>query len=423
MRAIDIVRRLCAPCLQQVHATRFKAVMRGLEAMLLAQRLSVTSVGRAVRGKHLARHGIKMMDRLVGNPRLFRERRIWFGELARILIGAQRRVVVLVDWTQLHGDAWALVAAVPYLGRAVPVFSESHDKSRGGMTSVEEEFLKTLRTLLPPHCQPVIVADGGFRSPFIRACQNLGLEFVIRLRNEQGVALFGADERRTFTALFDSAADSDQCLGEARPYATSSEVGTWRLVLSRRPRQAANRRRYVDDYERRRACEPWLLATNLQNDAATTVVAVYAKRMQIEEYFRDTKNSRFGWCLEHARASSKQRYDVLLLLAALAFTAVVLVGAAAEAEKLEKRFRASSLKQRVLSVFTLGSLVLRSRELARLRLATVWKEMKRLRFLNRDLFPKLRAPRSENRNVSLPLPHDLFCVDCGWNGSRFGWPP
>lgn len=68
-------------------------------------------------------------------------------------------------------------------------------------------------------------------------------------------------------------------------------------------------------------------------NAAETIVAIYAKRMQLEEYFRDAKSPRFGWSLDHARSSSTRRFDVLLLLlllAALAFAAVVLIGAAAE---------------------------------------------------------------------------------------------
>jgi hypothetical protein len=113
----------------------------------------------------------------------------------------------------------------------------------------------------------------------------------------------------------------------------------------------------------------------------------------------------------------------LLLLAALAFAAVVLIGAAADAAGLERRFRANTQRARALSVFTLGNLIVRSLELARIRLGSVWKHLKQLRRINAALFPKFKLPRSENRNVSLPLAHHLFCVDCGWNGALYGWPP
>jgi hypothetical protein len=144
--------------------------------------------------------------------------------------------------------------------------------------------------------------------------------------------------------------------------------------------------------------------------------------MQIEEFFRDTKNARFGWGLEFAGSRCTRRLDVLLLIVTIAFVAVILLGAAAFHRGLEPRFRASSRKQRVLSLFTLGNLVTRSFELASLRIGSVWKQLKTLRRKNRTFFPKIRPPRSENRNVSLPLPHGLFCVDCGWKGARYGWP-
>ncbi|MBN2527941.1 MAG: transposase [Deltaproteobacteria bacterium] len=40
---------------------------------------------------------------------------------------------------------------------------------------------------------------------------------------------------------------------------------------------------------RKRALEPWLLATSLPVETANSIVKLYAKRMQIEEGFRDIK--------------------------------------------------------------------------------------------------------------------------------------
>src|SRR5262249_43518548 len=62
---------------------------------------------------------------------------------------------------------------------------------------------------------------------------------------------------------------------------------------------------------KRGAIEPWLLATSLPHASAATVCDIYATRMQIEETFRDTKNPRFGWSLQHARYRSTRRLDNL----------------------------------------------------------------------------------------------------------------
>jgi hypothetical protein len=424
VRATKIVRRLCASCLEHIHASRFSAVLRAVEALIVAQRVSLTAIGRALRGGAQPRHGIKMIDRLLGNPKLRQERRLWFAALARTLMGGERRVVVLLDWTKLHGDFWALVAAVAYQGRSLPILAEAHHKKHVGSRKIQTEFVQQLRRMFSDDCRVVIVADGGFRSPFFIACREARVDFVIRLRNENGMARIskgprghGWSDAVSFGTIFNWARQAARCLGLGAPFITSDACSGCRLVLGAAPKKARKRARYADDYERKRACEPWLLATSLDNESAATVVGIYATRMQVEECFRDAKSARFGWGLEYAKSHSKQRLDVLLLLVALAFAAVVLVGTAADAAGLEKRFRASSRKQRVLSLFLLGNLVMRSAEVARLSLQALWKHLATVRSFTRALFPPIEAIAHDPRRRH----HDLFCSDCGWrSGISYG---
>jgi hypothetical protein len=109
---------------------------------------------------------------------------------------------------------------------------------------------------------------------------------------------------------------------------------------------------------RRGATEPWILATSL-NCSPAGVVAIYAKRMQIEQTFRDAKSPRFGVSLSHARTNSVERADVLLLIAALVHALAVLVGLAAERARLHLREQANTVvRRRVLSLASLGRLIL-----------------------------------------------------------------
>ena len=418
MRAGKMVHELCAACFDQVHASRFEAVARVVEGIARSQRLSVTAVGRARPGSQQARHGIKAVDRLLSNAKLQRERLLWWHALVGKLLKAERRALVLVDWTQLHGSVWALVAAIPFRGRSLPVLAESYDESQVGSREVQLAFLQRLRDVLPMKCTAIIVADGGFRSPFFIACEALGMAYVVRLRNERATLASETNGRQSFRDAFRQASGAARCLGEARPYSTSPHSRSMRIVLGPRPSKPGTRR----DYQRKRAAEPWLLATNLQNEAAQTIVRIYAQRMQIEECFRDAKCPRFGWALRFALTKSHARFDVLLLLISIAFACIVMIGAAAADLGLERSLRASSLRRRMLSVFTIGSLLAKARVLSQIRLQTVLKQLKVLRHSIRALFPKITPPRSENRNVPLPLPHDLFCVDCGWNGAKYGWP-
>lgn len=71
---------------------------------------------------------------------------------------------------------------------------------------------------------------------------------------------------------------------------------------------------------RKSAQEPWLLQTSLSASQANAsqIIATYAKRMQIEEAFRDLKSSRFGVGFEHSQSYKQDRLHILLLLQTLA---------------------------------------------------------------------------------------------------------
>ena len=105
--------------------------------------------------------------------------------------------------------------------------------------------------------------------------------------------------------------------------------------------------------------DPWLLATSMSDGDAASVVGIYARRMQIEETFRDTKNHRFGWSLGDVRLSTPQRTAVLLTLAALAFLVVTLIGMAAERRGAHRAYQANTEKRRVLSFLVLAAAILR----------------------------------------------------------------
>ena len=111
------------------------------------------------------------------------------------------------------------------------------------------------------------------------------------------------------------------------------------------------------------AQEPWVLATSLNECSSTHIVELYALRMQIEETFRDAKNSRWGLCLNHARCRSAHRWSVLMLLCTLASLAVTLAGLATENANLHRHYQANTVThRRVLSLFALGMQVLRRRD-------------------------------------------------------------
>lgn len=102
---------------------------------------------------------------------------------------------------------------------------------------------------------------------------------------------------------------------------------------------------------------PWLIVTSLTGGTAITkrVMNLYKTRMQIEEGFRDIKNSRWGFSLDEAKVSTKFRYENLLLVGVLATFAVWLTGKVAEIKNVHRQYQANTVKTRnILSTFYLG---------------------------------------------------------------------
>jgi hypothetical protein len=363
MRAEAILQRQFAADLEDVHLARVRVVFAAVHTLLKSGRLSLTSLGRAIAEKTSQKHGIKRIDRLLGNPRLYAERLSFYRGIARRLIAPNSRPVILVDWTAVTPKLWALAGAVSFEGRAVMIYAETHPISRYMKPYVNAAFLHQVERVLPRGCAPIIVADAGFKSPFMKLVLSMGWDYVIRLRRPAKV-------RTTFTRglvslqrVFAEAGYTPRDLGRI-------EVGgrarhACRLVAVRnrirhRAHRACNPRHTILERERRAAREPWLLTTSLEI-SAKRVVALYTRRMQIEETFRDAKNPRFGFALSYARTHLESRADVLLLLASLAHLVAIVLGLAAEAANLHLRFQANTVKnKRVLSLAMLvGRLVMR----------------------------------------------------------------
>jgi hypothetical protein len=88
---------------------------------------------------------------------------------------------------------------------------------------------------------------------------------------------------------------------------------------------------------------------------ADAIVRLYSQRMRIEQSFRDTKNLRVGLGLEVARSRSKQRLEMLLLIAHLASFAQRLIGECAKQRQIELQFMSSRrVGRREISTLTLG---------------------------------------------------------------------
>jgi hypothetical protein len=316
----------------------------------------------------LEKNRIKQIDRLAGNSHLLSELTTIYRGIGLMLLGSKARPVILVDWSDLTPERnfAVLRATLPVGGRGLPLYEESHDGKDYANARVQKAFLETLNNLLPAGIKPIIVTDAGFQTPWFKAVENLGWDWVGRLRKDMNLRRHDGDRWITAKTL--------HVLQTTEPMA----LGTFELTkqipiecqlygIKKRPkgRKHTNRRgeRAMSTQSRKQAKrekEPWIIASSFSASAGE-VIGYYRRRMEIEGSFRDTKSKRFGLSMEFANSRSKQRFAVLLVIGALAAFVAWIVGKIAEGRDLQRDFQANTERSRkVLSTFSVGLIAYRT---------------------------------------------------------------
>jgi hypothetical protein len=243
--------------------------------------------------------------RLLRNPRI-EDQRLTAQLLA--LLGQGQRLLVALDWTEWHHDLRMLVAAVVVGGRAIPVQAAAFSKTNipRSQNLRETTFLQLLvHTLRSLEQAAVLLCDRGFRrTSWLRHCQELHQAFVVRLVSDVLVHRGGRGGRplRHWHLALGQAVDLGRVL------LRQDRAVQVRVVGVRAPGQR----------------EPWWLATDLP-DPLIDIVALYDRRMTVEEQFRDTKGCRFGVRLEWTQFRTPAylaRFTLLVGVALLLWTAV-----------------------------------------------------------------------------------------------------
>lgn len=369
MHALTMLHRILSSRCPTMHAKRVTALLAAVEAAISGFKLTLSDLGRGLRGKVAVKHNIKRMDRLLGNTRLHAEMHDLYGALAGECLAGVNTPLIVVDWSDLTTDrSWQLLrASVALEGRSVTLHEEVHPLKRLMAPSVHKAFLKRLFAMLPPGCLPILVTDAGFRSTWFKLVNRMGGHWIGRIRNRDMVRPKDKDTDENSwtgcTTLYARATATARSLGSYQ-YVRSNPVSC-RLVLIKRAAKGRHKKTCHGKSARSRHSlknartqrDPWLLAVSpgLAYLSAQAVTAIYAQRMQIEESFRDLKSERFGLGFSANRSTQKARLAVLLLVANLASFALRLIGEIARARQMEFQFQSNTRRSRhVLSVITLG---------------------------------------------------------------------
>ena len=336
--AIAWVLSVCIGVLRRSQAKTLGALVA---ATMNVERVSLAAIGREMLAEH-AKHQIKRVHRFIANNRV--EPVTAMEGVIRKLLRKwpdKRPLLVSFDWTDIR-QIQTLMAAAVVGGRSIPlcwasIYKNSFDKSRNAF---EQSLLRVLRSMIPAHIRVIILADRGFgRTELVRFCQQVGFGYVIRIKPKvfvtvdgRGCRLDQVPVRRGMCKLLKAV------LYRQRDPVCQNVVIRWKKGLP----------------GKRDEC--WYLMTDIDRRPAA-ISDLYARRMSVEEFFRDAKSRRNGWSLRDTGIQRPERLDRLILVLAVAYLLLVGIGLVAT-EKCRPSMWASNTRTHDLSAFQIGRVVL-----------------------------------------------------------------
>jgi hypothetical protein len=311
-------------------------------------RLSLAALARALPTLGTAHAREKRLQRFLKNPRL--DFRTVTGSLAAILLPPGKRFCpVILDQTK-SGSAQAILAAVPYAGRVLPLacYTFAYPLTEPAIKSqnqLEHIFLLDTETSLPRGVMAIWIADRAYaRSLLLQQSEQEQRPYIVRGRKETIITCQGRRMK----------------LGHL--HAPPRKALRYQNVLYHAHRKVpVDVIVYYDPTYR----EPWYLLVPMafRNLLETDlVVDLYRERMQIEQSFRDFK-THLGLRGLNLQIDIAPRMGRLLLTFCLAYILCVLLGESSLGQQARKGFEiprrtARHGTRRTLSALSIAMLIL-----------------------------------------------------------------
>lgn len=353
--------------LAPLHLYRQKALTDAVSAVINGASLSLTSIGRHLPGQACVKHKIKRIDRLLGNTHLHDEVSVVFTQITRRLVKNMSRVFILVDWTSYPSESFQLLrASLACDGRSLPLMSIVVPKAQQASSVVHKRLLDSLAHCFSQGTEVTIIADAGFHGLWFHQVSSRGWTYICRVRGNHYYRT-GTEWKKVMDAG-EKATNKPRYLGEGLLGKNSHarHKGHFYLYKEKAKGRKNHRPKYVrprgslEKQGRGFAKAPWLIFTNTTQYTARQIMKIYSRRMQIEQNFRDEKNSRYGFGLKEGMSHSAGRLSVLSLIATLASIIMWLCGYHYENKGLHRRYQANTIKhRRVLSLLKLAENILR----------------------------------------------------------------
>jgi transposase len=282
------------------------------------------------------KHAAKQIDRLLSNKGIS----VWdlSEQWVKYVLADHKEIMVALDWTSFFDDEQSMLSLniVTGKGIATPLLWKSVDKKqlKNNRARFEDQLLSRLKTVLPAGVKVTLLADRGFADQkFFRFLdEELGFKYIIRIKSNTTIIYKNIKNKAANWLKPDG-----RSLGLKKAFITLTEYPIEQFVA-------------VKDKGMKAA---WFLVSN--TDLKTSdIIKSYSKRWKIEPFFRDLKDGRFGMGLEQTHIKSCERRDRLMLVLALSYLLLVILGQAGEQIGFDKKLKVNTVKTRTHSLFRQG---------------------------------------------------------------------
>lgn len=256
--------------------------------------------------------------------------------MLHLLAQPNKSLLLALDWTAWQDRFSVLTASVCVGTRSIPVAASACVKRNLSRSQNlwEETFLRlVVDRLRVAGVSATWLCDRGFhRVAWAAKLLEMKQQFVVRLQRDVTVHLQeGACLLKNLEIKEGERRDFGWVRLRADEFVTVRLIRVWTIG----------------------AKEVWWLATNLTN-AVSKVVALYDRRMGIEEQFRDAKGVRFGLKLKWTQFTKAEFVERMYLLVGVALLLWTSVGRAVEEQEPKVRLE-SKTKGARLSLARIGS--------------------------------------------------------------------
>ena len=304
------------------------------------ERVNIVQLGRLMTGEIAAKYKIRRAWRFTCNRRI-EVADAMGGVIKRIARKRKKRLLISFDWTEVR-SFHTLMASACIGGRSIPLLWASYKEKqlKRSQNSLEERLLRKLKSLIPGSFKVIILADRGFgRAEWAAVCQELDFHYLVRIRPDVTISC-------------------SRYRGILRQYPVKRGIAhVLRGVDYRKDRRVRHNIiiRWRPGLPKKRD-EPWFLMTDLDGHAES-LCCLYARRMSIEELFRDHKSRHNGQSLRDTRIKHADRFDRFLLIVAIAYILLVGLGLRAKLD-YDPSAWCTNRRNKECSVFTIGKAML-----------------------------------------------------------------